>query len=68
MIIYMATFQKIVRLYCYFYVFILMIVIAILMGQAKKNTKFPPQVGCLSGLLAKRCFYRKMFECSKFRN
>ena len=40
----MATFQKIVGLPLFF-VYLLMIVLAILMAQAKMNTKYPPQVG-----------------------
>jgi len=45
MIIYMATFQKIVGYTAIFLFLILMLVIGILMMQAKKNTRFPPQIG-----------------------
>ena len=41
----MATFQKIVRLYRYFFVFITNDCSCYTYGQAKKNTKYPPQVG-----------------------
>ena len=41
----MASFQKIVGYTAIILFLILMIVLAILMFQAKKNTKFPPQVG-----------------------
>ena len=41
----MASFQTIVSYTAIFMFLLLMIVIAILMGQSKKNTKFPPQVG-----------------------
>ena len=41
----MATFQKIVGYTAIFLFILLMIVLAILMAQAKMNTKYPPQVG-----------------------
>ena len=41
----MASFQKIVGYTAIFMFIILMIVLSILMVQAKTNTKYPPQIG-----------------------
>ena len=41
----MASFQTIVSYTAIFMFLLLMLVLSILMSQAKKNTKFPPQVG-----------------------